>query len=357
MSQKFIVLVTPAEEYESKNSYSKENKDLGGIFAFHHSQSLPIFETSKEADFERFVYNRPEKRRFSSSSQRIGDSEKKSASKIDYSQPVSLKKNLGYSSFRNTEEESGKMKTILGKYADKNLFLGSNRKSFSQCLSSGKEAKNRGFSSEFWRQESGMKGFNNEEEFVENKENQRKQQNEEIFGRFDSWNCVEINKKEEPVEKEMPYNDMKISQKKEKEKTPKKKVTKKTKKVQISPIMSPQRSQKNTQDTEDEAEMDCIENGILFMNLGKEDIEKCKAFCEKFGFTFLEDTIMNASKSEYFVCPEGRLPKNYKSAFGILKDKRIINLNWITKSQEKGKLQDFESFVFEYNKEISKGKK
>lgn len=323
------------------------------MFNYNHSQSLPVWGTSKEADFEKFVYHKPEKRRFSSSSQRTGDSSsKKSVSKIDYSQPVSLKKINGYSSFRDTEEDSCKMKTILEKYADKNLLLGSNNKSvsLSQCFSSRKEANNGVCSSEFWRQESGTKGLNNEEDFVVNSENQ------ENSSRLNIWTSVEVNKKEEFGKRDVPYDDMKASsQKKQKGKSSTKKVNKKTNKVQRSPVMSPQLSQKNTQDTEDETEMDCIENGILFMNILKEDLEKCKAFCEKFGFTYLEDTIMNASKSEYIVCPEGRLPRNYKTAFGTLKDKPIISLNWITKSQEKGKLQGYESYKFEDNKGNCKG--
>lgn len=109
-----------------------------------------------------------------------------------------------------------------------------------------------------------------------------------------------------------------------------------------------------------------ITNGVIFTNVSGTALTKAKEFCEKFGFTYLEDELANVPYIEMLVYQgvpanstqaanqQAQLPKNYKIAYAMLKEKAIIKQEWVEDSLEKGEVQDVEQYKFKYNIEPRK---
>ena len=75
----------------------------------------------------------------------------------------------------------------------------------------------------------------------------------------------------------------------------------------------------------------------------------------KFNYHFLKDELPNVPSLDILVYSGSQLPKNYRVAFSMMKEKPIINNDWIEDSLKENRLGEIENYKLKYQISIRKG--
>jgi len=97
------------------------------------------------------------------------------------------------------------------------------------------------------------------------------------------------------------------------------------------------------------------EKNIMFDGVKRSEMGQMKAFCEKFGLKYVEDSLKNIENHGILVFEGEEVGKNFKTAVTMASGKTIVKKDWITESEKAGKLLDYKDYVWSYDVKIRQG--